>query len=73
MVDSEDPRNEITPEASSLLQILSDSIESSEASPRHLFLFETLFVGIGAVRSLRTPEVRYGGYGQVAFCANAHL
>jgi hypothetical protein len=57
-VDSEDPRNEITPEASQLLQMLSEFIESPEASPRHLFLFEALFVGIGAVRSLRTPEVR---------------
>ena len=58
MVDSEDPRNEITSEASQLLQMLSEFIESPEASPRHLFLFEALFVGIGAVRSLRTPEVR---------------
>jgi hypothetical protein len=58
-VDSEDPRNEITPEASQLLQMLSEFIESPDASPRHLFLFEALFVGIGAVRSLRTPEVRH--------------
>jgi hypothetical protein len=58
MVDSEDPRSESTAEASSLLQILSDFNDSNECSPRHMFLFETLFVGIGAVRSLRTPEVR---------------
>jgi hypothetical protein len=58
MVDSEDPRNEITADASQLLQMLSECIESNDASPRHLFLFEALFVGIGAVRSLKTPEVR---------------